>query len=255
MKSHQSRKFTLLELMIVISVILILISLMMPAFKRSQAVAHHAVCGSNMKQLYLVHILFANTHKGSPVGIDTSATYWTGDNFGRSGIPKRRRGGSSINIMKKPLNPLIDVNLNPNSDLKVVDCPRLKKNADAILEGSSYLTNMGFGDGAFGTKIADHSEENRNLRPCTSLSKVIHSSAMVLIYETPVYGRYHKHADEDFPGHFTAKWNTRFNMITSDGAFHQQQSVAPGQVDLGKVTLSNCATSGDELDPNCPRCH
>jgi prepilin-type N-terminal cleavage/methylation domain-containing protein len=247
MKNRQS-PFSLIEMIVVITIIAILFSLLMPAFGRARDVAQQAVCCSNMKQLYTAHILFANTNKGNPVGIktDNSAPYYVGDNFGRTGV--------SRNILNKPLNRYLESNLRSNSPLKIVDCPKLFGTAITKDDATSYVTNMGYGDGCFATGWTANGYWYANRRPCTSLSMVNHPSGMALLYEIPIYQRSHYLNPTNVPGHFTNSWNSRFNLVSVDGSLHQQKSVASGQVDFGSITLSNCATSSGVIDPNCPRC-
>lgn len=57
--------FTLVELLVVISIILILISLLMPAINAAMAVGHQVQCQNNLKQLMTGVIAYTVRHRGA----------------------------------------------------------------------------------------------------------------------------------------------------------------------------------------------
>ena len=63
-----SNRFTLLELLCVICIILILASLLYPAVLRAKQVAKIAVCSSNLKQLHFGFSLFEKNARRLPPG-------------------------------------------------------------------------------------------------------------------------------------------------------------------------------------------
>ncbi len=69
----KARKFTLIELMMVIAVILVLASLLLPSFNRARALSKRLVCLSNMKQLSMLVTLYAGNNKGK---LPTSYQVW-----------------------------------------------------------------------------------------------------------------------------------------------------------------------------------
>jgi len=56
--------FTLVELLVVISIIALLLSVMIPALQKARTVAQASVCSSNMSQLYVVQFTHASGNDG-----------------------------------------------------------------------------------------------------------------------------------------------------------------------------------------------
>lgn len=58
MKYGRSRGFTLVELLVVISIISLLLAILMPSLKRARELARKVVCSSQLKQLALTHQIY-----------------------------------------------------------------------------------------------------------------------------------------------------------------------------------------------------
>lgn len=58
------RGFTIIELMVVITIMSIMAALLLPALARARERARRVVCANNMKQLGLSFLMFANEHNG-----------------------------------------------------------------------------------------------------------------------------------------------------------------------------------------------
>ena len=67
----RQRGFTLVELLVVIAIIAILMAILMPALKLAKEQGKRAVCLSNLKQLMLAWILYADENDGMIVRGDT----------------------------------------------------------------------------------------------------------------------------------------------------------------------------------------
>jgi len=57
--------FTLIELLVVISIIALLIALLLPALQGARAAARGVACKSNMRQVGLAHVVYAQEHRNT----------------------------------------------------------------------------------------------------------------------------------------------------------------------------------------------
>ena len=59
-----NRKFTLIELLIVVAIIGILVSIMIPSLAKAREKGKRAVCKSNLSQAYKTIYMYGNNYKG-----------------------------------------------------------------------------------------------------------------------------------------------------------------------------------------------
>jgi prepilin-type N-terminal cleavage/methylation domain-containing protein/prepilin-type processing-associated H-X9-DG protein len=68
-RHSSSRAFTLVELLVVIGIIALLISVLMPALSRAREQANAIKCLSNMKQIGIALLMYAEQHKGKTLRV------------------------------------------------------------------------------------------------------------------------------------------------------------------------------------------
>jgi prepilin-type N-terminal cleavage/methylation domain-containing protein/prepilin-type processing-associated H-X9-DG protein len=82
-RSARSVGFTLVELLVVIGIIALLISILLPSLNRAREHANRVKCASNMRQIGLAVVMYANDNKGcTPVSYRKFGTYKVSNSIG-----------------------------------------------------------------------------------------------------------------------------------------------------------------------------
>jgi len=125
--------FTLVELLVVISIIAILLSVLMPCLAKARQQGRQAVCASNIRQLFLANSGYAIENRGYYVlaaeKINKNLHRWHG---------VRTNVNKPFNPLKGPLKAYL-------SDGQVKRCPAFKENNYLTTAGQSLNFEAGCG--------------------------------------------------------------------------------------------------------------
>jgi len=120
---RMSKAFTLIELLVVIAIIAVLLAILMPALSRVKEQGKRATCLSNLRQLTLAWIMYADENEDKLVNGDTgeysihqNETPWVLADW-RSGMTDRQKRDA---ILNGALWPYV-------KDLKMYRCPTVGK--------------------------------------------------------------------------------------------------------------------------------
>jgi len=121
-RSKRRYGFTLVELLVVISIIAVLLSILMPSLSKARGAAQRVVCQNNLKQQSLACSLYMEDNRGVFPGVLSEAghSYWAWG--GKEGTAR------TTNVKVRYLNPYIGrkkaVDKKSNdSNLKLFSCP------------------------------------------------------------------------------------------------------------------------------------
>lgn len=80
-RGKTDKGFTLVELLVVMSIIGVLLSILLPSLKRARQQAQAVVCMNNIKQLGLAFMLYGQEYNGyaMPARVDQTYVYWWGE--------------------------------------------------------------------------------------------------------------------------------------------------------------------------------
>jgi prepilin-type N-terminal cleavage/methylation domain-containing protein len=101
---RKSRAFTLVELLVVISIIAILLAVLMPTLRKARNQAKVMLCASNSKQIGLIMTVYQNENNGCVPVMRNKATPINAKS-GLLSIPFRKYSGATVALPKPFLDP------------------------------------------------------------------------------------------------------------------------------------------------------
>ncbi|MEN9360274.1 MAG: hypothetical protein RL095_1809 [Verrucomicrobiota bacterium] len=127
------RPFTLIELLLVVTVIAILLSLLLPALRGAREKSHLATCSSNLRQIGMALQNFSGDNQGNvPNKISGTMFSWVG----KAGT------NTTLSVTTRPLNAYLGYRTN-GSEVPVARCTKDEKTGAGSYAGSgaSYSSN------------------------------------------------------------------------------------------------------------------
>ncbi len=115
MFAEKQRAFTLVELLVVISVIGLLMAILMPSLSKARSQARSMVCRSNLRQLFFANTGYSTEHNGYYVPGAPDITEYKGGNHRWHGV--RSNPDEAFDPLKGPLAGYL-------ADGEVKECPR-----------------------------------------------------------------------------------------------------------------------------------
>jgi prepilin-type N-terminal cleavage/methylation domain-containing protein len=134
--------FTLVELLVVISIIALLLSILMPSLQSAREIAKRTMCGANLRSMGLALIAYEGDYNGNPPTISWNPwndrpNYWQGQLASYLGRQGNADSGFVYATTKTKTKDIVKY---PDRLLKVFQCPSVKPKEKAIW-GYSYGIN------------------------------------------------------------------------------------------------------------------
>ena len=131
------KKFTLIELLIIVAIIGILLSLLLPSLRKARDKAHIAVCMSNLSQIHKANAMFLKDNEFKFIDQVDQPNRKNGLNVGYAyaGL-----GGDYNPNVTRPLNRYLGAEDSGSGTVEVTLCPKSSENDDSVKYfGTSYM--------------------------------------------------------------------------------------------------------------------
>ena len=177
--------FTLVELLVVMSIIAVLLAVLLPALTRSRQIAYRIVCLNNLRQLGLATEAYTQSYKYYPFCVPPDVNEKWSDFLANPDIAKTKMLGVPASLWPFHKNK------------KIYDCPVLSKLGCDISYCYNWLANSTYPDGGTAFAFVEPSnmpptppippmpQEKTKLPPLTP-EKVKSPAIFVLLYDQPI---------------------------------------------------------------------
>jgi len=136
MHNRENKAFTLIELLIVVSIIALLLAILMPALGAARSGSRALACKSNLRQLVIANIGYAT--ENDSFYVPAASDMW--DNAGL------HRWHGQRDVLDEPFDPLRGPLISYLADGRVKECPLRVE----FVEGRDWDTNFEQGCGGYG---------------------------------------------------------------------------------------------------------
>ena len=236
---RQARGFTLVEVLVVVSIIVILVGILVPSLERAMAASQRGRCAANLKGIgtalgtYLNDSLarvYPKTQKwyglfgqlGEAAGYNTKNDNTTTD-ADSDGIMDAYDADTNQDVLGRPLNPYLGIT-GQGGEVKIAECPSdaggttvLDSDNNDVMEatssnvfrstGSSYIDAFG----AFRTGIQGAFGANP-----MQAAAAKPASSKILVGDAPLYGENKYAADRKNRWHQSNKARREYNILYAD---------------------------------------
>jgi prepilin-type N-terminal cleavage/methylation domain-containing protein len=191
------RGFTLMELLIVIGIIAVLVGILVPMVTRAREMASRTVCLSNIRQLQIGWLAYANEHKGyfCTAGLGTSMDPYFPLDKGGGWLSRANKMSETIDFPNSRMWPYVN---NINTYYCPNDTRPVKGTWDPVAPGdhasgfgalTSYGMNSLMGGLALTPGIDDGLSNSPGYTAWTTLSQIRHpESTFVFSEHSPIEG-------------------------------------------------------------------
>jgi prepilin-type N-terminal cleavage/methylation domain-containing protein len=142
---HTFKRFSLIEILIVVAIIGILASFLMPSLSKARRTAREAVCKNNLKQLYMTEMLFADDNENKVYAHQLRAQFMTATSWSNGGVT-----GNIHSSGEQLLEPYLGREHWSNNPIEVYRCPASSWEAGSWVAGVTGGKNYnGFTDSLY----------------------------------------------------------------------------------------------------------
>jgi len=232
--SDRKAGFTLVELLVVVGIIALLISILLPSLQKARAAANRVACASNVRQLCLYTIMYANDNKGVMPAMGRFNSSVIGGLIGTNNSSMQMFANIYLKVptIYTPTTGTPEGNIEANMRFKapkVLICPESPQQpgnnfrAEYALYAGSHFPWAAASDGAY----HPHALKFNQLRRAGTLGRGASNGVL---------------AGQPIPGGLAALWGDRCNLLNAGNNGGPQEtnhwkvgSVLPAGGNVGRI--------------------